>query len=125
MKTIAIFVGLISATASVSLAAPALSTSTRNTVTYTDANNVQYYQDATGQWWVYPTPSPVPPTPSPAPAPGSSIEIDGLNAGATGDNSVSVGATDDKAAASSNGLNGALAAALASPGAPTALGLAF
>ena len=53
------------------------------------------------------------------------MDIDGLHATGSGDNSVSVSATDDKAAASGNGMNGVLAAATATPGTPTALGLAF
>lgn len=103
----------------------AIGASLRQVNTYTDAAGVDYYRDHTGQWYMIPSPSPAPSS-SPAPkGPGSAIEIDGLSAEGNGQNSVSVGATTDKAAGSANGLDGALAAALASPGAPTALGFAF
>lgn len=56
---------------------------------------------------------------------GSSFSFGDLFASAFGDNSVSVGATDEGAGGSANGLNGALAAAQASPAAPSAFGLSF
>eukprot|EP00171_Calliarthron_tuberculosum_P018039 IDg18039t1 len=102
-------------------------------VHYTDTNGVQYYQDSnTGQWYYYPSPTPAPslsPSPSPSHVPppsGSSISLKGgLNGSASGDNSVTVGATGDQSAAAVNGLIGAIAAAIASPGATNAIGFAF
>lgn len=106
-------------------AALGLSTSGRQAVTYTDEAGVDYYMDSNGQWWYYPSPTPMP-TPEPVPAgPGSSIAIDELSSEASGDNAVTVGATEDKAAGAANGMNGAMAAAAVSPGAPGAIGLAF
>lgn len=96
-------------------------------VTYTDEAGVDYYMDSNGQWWYYPSPTPMPtPEPTPEPAmPGSGIAIDDLEGSSTGDNSVTVGATEDKAAGAANGMNGAMAAAAVSPGAPGAIGMAF
>jgi len=102
-------------------------TSARQAVMYTDEAGVQYFQDTSGQWYYYPSPTPVPtmaPTPEPA-GPGSSIEFGDLAAESSGDNSVSVGASEDMAAGAANGQNGAMAAAAVSPGAPGAIGLAF
>lgn len=102
-----------------------LSTSVRPALTYTDDNGVMYYQDSHGQWHVYPSPTPEAVAKEEHSGPGSSIEIDGLSASGSGDNSVSVGATEDSAAAAGNGLNAVLAAAMATPGTPGALGFAF
>ena len=127
MKYTVAFAALVGA----AMAAP-LSTSTRQGVTYTDENGVEYYQDSTGQWFYYPSPSPVAPattapTPEPTPAmPGSNVGLDsGVEAGAKGDTSVSVAADETMAAASGNGMNGVIAAAAATPGTPAALGMAF
>ncbi len=55
----------------------------------------------------------------------SEIAIGNLTATASGQNSAVAGATTESAAAAGSGTEGVLAAAMASPGAPGALGLAF
>lgn len=118
MKSSFIFVGVIGATATFVVDAP--------------TQKIYFSTSLRTSHWTPLTPTPSPSTlsdvstdTSPAPSAGKAIVIDGLSENSTGDDSVSVGVTKDKAAASSSGQEAALAAAIASPGAPTALGLAF
>ena len=102
-----------------------LSVSGRQEVTYTDEAGVQYYQDSTGQWWYYPSPTPGATPAAEMVAPGTEISIGNLTATSTGNTSVTAGATTTGAAAAGNGMNGVLAAAAATPGAPSSVGAAF
>lgn len=63
-------------------------------------------------------------TPEPA-GPGSTIGLRDLQASGEGDNSVSVGATEEMAAAAGNGMNGVISAAQATPVTPSALAMAL
>lgn len=84
MKTITILAGIIGATAEAVSASPS--------VTYTEENNVEYYQDTSVNWWVFPSLSAVPPPICSTDA-RTSIDIDVLTAVVTGENSVFVDAT--------------------------------